>query len=182
MKVRYVALALPLLLLTACSGKPVAAPVTTTVSAVSTTTQAVTHTVVSTVTSTFTIAPPYQTITLDPLTTVVITNEQKAAATATVTETETETETETAEAAPAPAAPAPAPAASGSSFPDGSYLIGSEMPAGNYTASGGSDTCVWLTYDSSHEPVTSGFGRIATVPASSYSFESSGCGTWSPTG
>lgn len=83
------------------------------------------------------------------------------------------TETVTAQAA------APAQAAA-SSFPDGSYLIGSEMPAGNYTASGATDTCVWLIFDSAHNPTDSGVGRIATVPSSGYSFQSSDCGTWSP--
>lgn len=92
------------------------------------------------------------------------------------------TQTVTEQAAPAAAPAAPAPAAPSAGFPDGAYLIGSEMPAGNYTAAGGRSTCVWLIYDSAHQPTASGFGRIATLPASGYNFESVGCGTWTSTG
>ncbi|SDO18784.1 hypothetical protein SAMN04515671_0080 [Nakamurella panacisegetis] len=79
--------------------------------------------------------------------------------------------------------PTPAQAlAAASGFPDGAYLIGSEMPPGNYTASGGSGNCVWVVFDSAHNGTSSGFGRVASVPADGYDFESTGCGTWTPAG
>lgn len=177
------------LLLTGCSAgsQPIAAPVTKTVTAVATTTRLATMTQAVTVAetttevttllefSTETVVGPDVTVTNPPKTKTVVKTVDRPV-------TEVQTATVTATVTPEAAAAPPPPAAAAGSFPDGSYLIGSEMPAGNYTATGGTNTCVWLTYDSAHNPVSSGNGRIATLPATSYSFESLDCGTWSPTG
>ena len=180
-------------LLAGCSSTPVAAPVTSKVTTV--VTSAVTATVVETTTEsvtetvpgpTETIAGPTETI-AGPTETVTKpapparTRTQVVKETATVTaDPATVTADPVTVTADAPAGAGPAPAASGSSFPDGSYLIGKEMPAGNYTSVGATETCVWLIYDSAHNATGSGFGRVATLPANGYEFESSGCGTWTP--
>lgn len=63
------------------------------------------------------------------------------APTVTVTEVATVTVTEQAAAPPpAPAAPAPAPAPAGTTFTDGQYLVGPELPPGIYRTDGG-DFC-----------------------------------------
>ncbi len=173
-------------LLAGCSSTPVAAPVTSKVTTV--VTSAVTATVVERTTEsvTETVPGPTESI-VGPTETVfeTVTKPAPPARTQVVKETVTgDPVTVTADpvtvTADAPAAAGPAPVASGASFPDGSYLIGKEMPAGNYTAAGGTDTCVWLIYDSAHNATGSGFGRVATLPANGYEFESTGCGTWTP--
>lgn len=110
---------------------------------------------------------------LIPLTAALVacgSSEAATPTTTTVTATVTETATVTVTAAAQPTTTA--------AFPDGAYLIGTEMPAGNYTATDGTGNCVWVIFDSAHNPTNSGFGRVASVPADGYDFESTGCGTW----
>lgn len=162
--IRRTIAAASLVLLTGCASTPAAAPTP------------VTQTIVTTKSAAQVTAAPV-TVTESPaapVTTTLIKTLRAAAApavTVTARVTVVRTVTETAE---------PPAAAAASSFPDGVYLVGSEIPPGNYKAAGGSGSCVWLTYDSSHTGTDAGFSGLAHIKDTDYSFESSGCGTWNP--
>jgi hypothetical protein len=164
---RAVALLVGVVLLAGCGATQAAAPVT----------------VVSKQTVSVIAAPITQIVTVtrqlagttvlaDPVTaTITMTH------TVTTTAIKTKVATVTVTAQPQQA-PQPAVAAS---FPDGSYLVGKEMPAGNYQATGGDPTnCFWFTYDNAHTAIDGGNSTLASVPATAYSFQSNGCGTWKP--
>ena len=183
MRIRSVLVGVIGLTVAACGSTPVAAPVTSRVTSVVTSAVTATATETATESVTETVAGPTETI-AGPNVTVLktVTKAAPPAQTKMVTETATITADPVTVTAAGPAPQNPAPAASGSTFPDGSYLIGKEMPAGNYTAVGTTADCFWFIYDAAHNATDAGTGRIASVPATGYSFESTGCGTWSPAG
>lgn len=86
----------------------------------------------------------------------------------------------------APPPPPPPPPAQAAEYGDGTYRIGSDMPAGTYRSSAKSNLCYWARL--------SGFGggleniigngnrspEIVAIAASDAGFETRGCGDWTP--
>ena len=164
-------------LLASCSSQPAALPAKTlTTTAVATVTAPGTRT-------TETVAGPFVTTTetvteARPYTTTMTTVAAPSTIVKTVNHpvTVVQTVTETAQAAQA-AAP---PASSGSSFPNGTYLVGVDIPAGNYKCSAGDPTMVfWRVSDHSGNTINNGFGMVAFVQADAYTTDLTTCdGTW----
>jgi hypothetical protein len=108
--------------------------------------------------------------------TVTATKTAKAPAPVTVTKTAQ------AEAPPAAAA-TPAGGGSDGPVPDGTYLIGTDLQAGNYKCSDASETPIWSVKDFNGELTSGDFGSVARVPATGYTIDLLGCnGQWEKIG
>ena len=70
-----------------------------------------------------------------------------------------------------------------STFSDGVYLVGTDIPAGSYVAAGG-EGCYWERGDGNGGIVdnyfSDGGGQVRATINTGEEFTSNGCGTWSP--
>lgn len=67
-------------------------------------------------------------------------------------------------------------------FRDGQFIVGRDIQPGTYRASAGSDICYWERQDQGGELIDNGFGTVATIRSSDFSFQSNRCGSWSRVG
>ena len=74
------------------------------------------------------------------------------------------------------------PTAAAAAFRDGQHIVGRDIEPGTYRASAGGDICYWERQEQDGELIANGFGTVATIRSSDYSFQSNRCGSWSPGG
>jgi hypothetical protein len=116
------------------------------------------------------------TVTADPVTAAPVTVTNAAAAVEPVTVTALAPEAVTV-TAPAPATAA-APAAGGGSsgpFVDGTYLVGTDIQAGNYKCAGATSDSRWIIEDAAGETLDIDFSAVARVPANGYTVQFKDC-------
>jgi len=107
-----------------------------------------------------------------PTVKVTVTNVAAAPDPVTVTAPAPAAVTVTAEAGAAPAA---AGGGAAGPFSDGTYLIGSDIQAGNYKCSGATDNSRWIIEDSAGETLDIDFSAVARVPADGYTVQFKEC-------
>ena len=71
------------------------------------------------------------------------------------------------------------PTAAAAAFRDGQHIVGRDIQPGTYRASAGGDVCYWERQEQDGELIANGFGTVATIRSSDYSFQSNRCGSWS---
>ena len=74
------------------------------------------------------------------------------------------------------------PTGAATAFRDGQYLVGRDIQPGTYRAAAGGDVCYWERQDESGDLIDNGFGTVATIRSSDFSFQSNRCGSWSRVG
>lgn len=82
-------------------------------------------------------------------------------------------------------APAVAPAGRGGAgpFADGTYLVGSEVAAGNYKCNAADGDTRWIIEDPAGETLDIDFSSVARVPANGYTVQFKACsGQWERVG
>lgn len=74
------------------------------------------------------------------------------------------------------------PTGAATAFRDGQYLVGQDIQPGTYRAAAAGDVCYWERQDESGDLIDNGFGTVATIRSSDFSFQSNRCGSWSRVG
>jgi hypothetical protein len=74
------------------------------------------------------------------------------------------------------------PTAAVTAFRDGQHIIGRDIQPGTYRASSSGDLCYWERQDRNGDLLDNGFGTVATIRSSDFSFQSNRCGSWSRVG
>ena len=77
--------------------------------------------------------------------------------------------------AEAPVAAIPAGGGAAGPFSDGTYLIGSDIQAGNYKCSGATEDSRWIIEDAAGETMDIDFSAVARVPANGYTVQFKEC-------